>query len=176
MPNLPARFFLGRQGAGTLLQDVKDFHHYGFGGLGGLGRGRVNRFTADDGNFFSFRKHAPPMLGIYFSGDDGAVDVDTRAASACRCRGLCLVKIGSAFEIKSWNRSSKLISNRGRMDTEQNGQRMRRYTEWLKRLIRETSASSILTCEHTSIMCGISCCYRKWLDVSKMMRKCGCSR
>ena len=28
---------------------------------------------------------------------------------------------------------------------------MRRYTEWLKRLIREKRASSILTYEHTSV-------------------------
>src|SRR5712664_3523758 len=58
----------------------------------------------------------------------------------------------------SWNRSSKLIFNRGRMDTDRNGQRMKRYTEWPKRLIREKPASSILICEPTSIMCSITCC------------------
>ena len=70
----------------------------------------------------------------------------------------------------SWSRSSKLISNRGRMDTDRNGQRMKRCTEWLKRLIREKPASSILTSEPTSTMCSTSCCWRRWPDGSKMMR------
>jgi len=46
---------------------------------------------------------------------------------------------------------SKLISKRGRMDTGRNGQRMKRYTEWLKRSIRVKPASSILTCGLTWI-------------------------
>ena len=52
----------------------------------------------------------------------------------------------------------ELISNRGRMDTGRNGQRMKRYTEWPKRLIRGKPASSILTSEPTSTMCSIPCC------------------
>src|SRR5258707_10129338 len=58
----------------------------------------------------------------------------------------------------SWNRSSKLISNRGRMDTGRNGQRMKRYTEWPKRSIREKHEPSILTCGPTSTTCNTTCC------------------
>jgi hypothetical protein len=35
------------------------------------------------GSAVLFISHAPPMLRIYFSWDDGAVDVDTSAVSAC---------------------------------------------------------------------------------------------
>ncbi len=35
----------------------------------------------------------------------------------------------------SWSRSSKPTSNRGRMDTDRSGQRMKRYTEWLEAIV-----------------------------------------
>lgn len=58
----------------------------------------------------------------------------------------------------SWNRSSKPISNRGRMDTDRNGQRNKRSTEWHRQLWRARRESSTLICEPISITSSIVCC------------------
>src|SRR6516164_9970186 len=44
----------------------------------------------------------------------------------------------------SWSRSSRLIFNRGRMDTDRNGQRIKRYSKWTRRSWKGRHESSIL--------------------------------
>ena len=49
------------------------------------------------------------------------------------------------------SRSLKLIFNRGRMDTDRNGQLMKRCSKWTRRSWKERHDSSILTSEPTSV-------------------------
>src|SRR5262249_13368391 len=58
----------------------------------------------------------------------------------------------------SWSRSSKLIFNQGRTDTDRSGQPMKRYFAWTKRSWKGRHESSILTSEPTSTAFSIIYC------------------
>ena len=69
-----------------------------------------------------------------------------------------------------WNRSSKLTSNRDRMDTDRNEQPMKRSIESRRRSSRRKPKSSILICAPTSTTCSTPCCSRKWRSGCGMTR------
>src|SRR5580693_2223838 len=60
-----------------------------------------------------------------------------------------------------WNRSSRRTSNRGRSDTDRNGQLMKRWTVWRERSFSTRRASSTSTCAAISTMSGMIGCWRK---------------
>ena len=61
-----------------------------------------------------------------------------------------------------WNRSSRRTSNRGRSDTDRNGQLMKRWTVWRERSFSTRRASSTSTCAAISTMSGMIGCWRPY--------------
>ena len=65
-----------------------------------------------------------------------------------KVRVLSIPAFGTAWSrgpsSSSWSRSSKLIFNRGRTDTDRRGQLMKRYSKWTKRSWKGRHESSIL--------------------------------
>ena len=62
----------------------------------------------------------------------------------------------------SWNRSSRLTSNRGRLATGRSGQLMKRCNGSPRPSSSARHASSTSICGPTSTTCGTSCCWRRW--------------
>src|SRR5215470_12681596 len=86
---------------------------------------------------------------------DGGTKVRVLSIPAIRDR------VVQGHSSSSWSRSSKLIFNRGRTDTDRSGQPMKRYSAWTERSWKGRHESSILTSEPTSTAFSIICCWRR---------------